>query len=266
MSDDSIKLIIEGRVEDDKHVLLPAFVDKLDALKKVLNQIDAIQSGKQVSNYRIVNLSHSSPATVVIQAVPQEDGVDASATVNGVIDTINKITDGKIPDNVDFSLLSKLKDLGKGVGTSISSLSLSAGNITAYIGKEFNAQVEMALSEEDVCFGSVEGVLEAINIHDNNNTFNIYPLVGASKVHCHFPPGLHDDAINGVDRKVSVDGVLTYRRGEVYPSSVEVKSIEVYPVEKDLPTFDDLFGIAQDATGQLSSEGFVRNLRDEWDA
>jgi len=266
MSDDLITLSMEGRIEDDKHVLLPAFVDKLDSLKKMLNQYDAALSGKQTSNFRVVNLSHSSPATIVLQAVPQEEGMIVSETVSGLIDTVKKITSGEVPDNIDYSLLSKFKDFGKGLGTSISYLSLAAGENVAYIGKEFNDQIDIALSEEEVCHGSVEGLLEAINIHDEKNTFNIYPLVGASRVLCHFPSHLHDDAINAVDRKISVTGLLTYRRGEAFPSSVEVSSIEIYPVEDDLPAFDDLFGIAPNATGHLSSEDFIRDLRNNWDA
>lgn len=265
MAKDSITLKMEGLVENEKHVLLPVFVDKLDSLKKILNQIDTKLFGKKKNDFRVVDLSHSSPARVVVQAVSDEEGIDSSATVNTTVDYINQITNGDIPDNVDYSLLTHFKELGRGIGTGFNDLSLKSDNTIAYIGKKFLAEVELALSEEDFCEGSVDGFLEAINLHDGKNTFNIYPIVGASKVQCHFPPELHDDAINGVDKKVLVSGLLKYRRGESFPSSVEVRTIDVYPPEEELPTFESLYGFAPKATGSLSSEDFIRKLRDEWD-
>lgn len=265
MAKDNITLQMEGRIENDKHVLLPAFVEKLDSLKNILNQIDLSLFGKKISDFRVVDLSHSSPARVVIQAVSNEEGIDSSETVNKVVDYINSITNGDIPDNVDYSLLAQFKELGKGIGNKFTDLSLESGGKVAYIGKRFISEVDLALSVEDYCEGSVEGFLEAINLHDGNNTFNIYPIVGASKVHCHFPPTLYNDAINGVARKVLVSGLLKYRRKEIFPSSIEVITIEIYPIEEDLPSFDSLFGMAPKATGDLSSEAFVRKLRDEWD-
>lgn len=265
MAKDSITLKMEGVVENDKHVLLPVFVDKLDSLKKILNQVDCNLFGKKTNDFRVIDLSHSSPATVVVQAVSENDNIDSSKTVNTVVEYVNLITNGKIPDNVDYSLLKHFKELGRGIGSNYEDLSLRSKNDIAYIGKKFLAEVELALSEEDICEGSIDGSLEAINLHDGKNTFNIYPIVGVSKVQCHFPPALHNDAINGVDKKVLVTGLLKYRRGENFPSSVEVKTIEIYPSEEELPKFEDLFGLAPNATGKLSSEKFVRKLREEWD-
>jgi hypothetical protein len=45
---------------------------------------------------------------------------------------------------------------------------------------------------------------------------------------------------------------------------VAVRQIEAFPPESELPTWDDLRGRAPDATGELSSEAFVRELRDGW--
>ena len=51
------------------------------------------------------------------------------------------------------------------------------------------------------------------------------------------------------------------------PLTVETRQIEVevLPPTEQLPTLHDLFGIAPGATGEKSSEQFVRELRDSWD-
>ena len=123
MAENNITLQMEGRIENENHVLLPAFVEKLDSLKKILNQVDVRIFGKRINDFRVIDLTHSSPAKVVIQAVSSEDGVDTSDTVISVVDYINQITNGNIPDNVDYSLLAQFKEFGRGIGSKYTSLS-----------------------------------------------------------------------------------------------------------------------------------------------
>lgn len=74
----------------------------------------------------------------------------------------------------------------------------------------------------------------------------------------------YDDAIFAVGRKVDVFGTLRYRARSDFPHQIEVSSIEAHPPESELPDWDDLRGRAPDATGTLTSEAFVRELRDGW--
>ena len=60
---------------------------------------------------------------------------------------------------------------------------------------------------------------------------------------------------------------LAVRAEKGLPLTIETQQIEVevlLPTEQ-LPTLSDLFGIAPGATGEKSSEQFVRELRDRWD-
>jgi hypothetical protein len=107
-------------------------------------------------------------------------------------------------------------------------------------------------------------MLDQINVHLGANTFHIYPEVGARKVTCHFPSKLFDDAVSAVGRRVEISGTLHYRAGASFPHQISVTSIEAFPPEYELPDWDDLRGRAPNATGGLSSEAFVRELRNEW--
>lgn len=48
-------------------------------------------------------------------------------------------------------------------------------------------------------------------------------------------------------------------------SALAAEGLVVVPI-CDFPDFEDVRGMAPDATGELSSEEFVRRLRDEWGA
>jgi hypothetical protein len=51
--------------------------------------------------------------------------------------------------------------------------------------------------------------------------------------------------------------------GTVEGRQVDCKKIDVHEMENQLPTLDDIRGIAPGATGDLTSEEFVRRMRDE---
>ena len=125
-------------------------------------------------------------------------------------------------------------------------------------------EADEALAIEDECDSTIEGMLEQINVHQGANTFHIYPEVGPRKLTCHFPPKLFDDAVSAVGRRVEVFGTLKYRLAAPFPYQISVISIDAFPPNHELPDWEDLRGRAPDATGALSSEAFVRKLRDGW--
>ena len=112
--------------------------------------------------------------------------------------------------------------------------------------------------------GVIEGDLEQINVHEGANTFHIYPAVGPKKITCRFPNKLYEDAVAAVGKRVEVYGILRFRPGASYPHQIALTDIEIFPPESELPAWDDLRGRAPNATGGLSSEAFVRELRDGW--
>jgi len=109
--------------------------------------------------------------------------------------------------------------------------------------------------------GSVKGQLEFINVHGAENVFRVYPPIGPKFVECRSPGRLKSEATAAVGRNVRVSGKLHQRAGEQYPSSVEVRRIEVFPLDSELPSLLDIRGMAPDVTGFLSSEDFVRSMR-----
>lgn len=120
------------------------------------------------------------------------------------------------------------------------------------------------LVPDEIIEESITGMLEMLDIHAWK--FRIYPIVGPKKIDCYFlDDHLQQKVISGINRYVNVEGEFRYKRFTKFPYAAQVKDIEIYPNEDELPTLSDLHGMALNATWDLSSEDFVRRLRnDEW--
>ena len=65
-----ITMTIESAEADQEHVSLNDFSFQLEALTKVLSNTESLLSGEQAGiDWQIVDLKHSSPAEIVLQAV-----------------------------------------------------------------------------------------------------------------------------------------------------------------------------------------------------
>ena len=75
-----ISLSMEGPPSEDGHVRVDAFLREIQATISALGELDRQLSGhgRGTTYYRIVDLRHSSPATVVLEACPTGRGDDYS--------------------------------------------------------------------------------------------------------------------------------------------------------------------------------------------
>jgi hypothetical protein len=175
------------------------------------------------------------------------------------------INEGVIPENMEAGILNDFRVLCKASDETVTMLSVTTKNKEIKVADNVVELIDLALVHEEECYGSIEGRLESINVHGGSNTFTIYPVTGAENVSCKFPDKLENKAIDAIKRNILVSGLLRYRRGENFPYRINVEDIQIYDWEKDLPSLLDLRGLAPNATGEKSSEQFVRELRDGWE-
>jgi hypothetical protein len=267
MSDeDRITLIIEGLPEDEGRVRLGVFMSQLQNLSATIGKLDReANEGKPATYLRIVELSYSSPVRVVLetQPLPGQPYI-GQAIAEGLGHVTMALENDADLSSLDADLLEEIRALARPVGKTVKSAALIFGDRTFDLTPRVASKVDLALAVDDECEGSIEGMLEQINLHLGANIFHIYPQIGPKKVVCRFPARLYNDAVSAVGRRVEVSGTLRYRLGARYPHQVCVRHIETFPPESELPDWDDLLGRAPDATGDLSSEDFVRELRDGW--
>jgi len=264
--DDRITLIIEGLPEDEGRVRLGVFMAELQNLSATITKLDReVSDGKQATVFRIVELSYRSPIRVVIEPQPLPNRPYVGPAILASLERVTTaLANGDDLAGLDADLLEDIRGLTRPVGKAIKSAALVFRDKTFELTQTVGSKVDHALAVDEECEGSIEGMLEQINLHQGANIFYIYPEVGPRKVTCKFPTKLHDDAIAAVGRRVEIFGTLHYRLGASFTHQVAVSQIEIFPPDSELPDWDDLRGRAPDATGTLSSEAFVRELRDGW--
>lgn len=259
------KIQLLGATEDNEHIRLSDFIEELNAVREALQEIDRrfYGDGNQTTEYRIVDLSHSSPSAVVVEPVPiDKDKDNAAAIVDRLLDGIRKINTGTAPADFDSRLLEKVSHIARPYKKRVRQVQIIDDNGPIIISQTFEASIERIVGDDQVSDGSVDGSLEMINFHRGANKFNIYPTVGPDRVACHFPGDLLEKAIASVGRYVRVSGKLKHKTRDRFLYGIEVESVEALPDEASLPSFQELRGIAPDFTGGLTSEEFVRRLRD----
>lgn len=266
MKEDRITLVIEGLPEDAGRVRFNTFVSQVQRLSGALAKLDRDAApGKQHTYFEIVELSYASPIRVSLEPQPVAKHPYMGAVV---LESLRQLTsaleNGHDLSQVDAELLEDIRGLAKPVGKSVKSVALVFDGKTLDLTPGVAAKVETALAVDEECDGALDGMLEQINVHLGANTFHIYPAIGPRKVSCTFPAALYEDAVAGVGKRVEVSGVLRYRANTPFPHQIVVRGIDIFPPEDQLPDWEDLRGRAPNATGGLTSEAFVRELRDAW--
>jgi hypothetical protein len=265
MADDKVRLTLHGLASEDGHVRLADFLRELQLFSGTLKKFDRfVSAGRLSCYYRVVDLSHSSPATVVVEGQPRRRGeLGAPYQVIGeFLATLNHIQrNGQVPKPLNLSILRGLKRMMEPLGRSISSVEIGGNGIAVPLTRDFETLIDHLLQPEEEYPGSISGMLDAINFHGGANVFYLYPDIGPEKIACHFPSEMSNRAAAAINQFVTVNGLLRRKVNAPFPHIAFVDSIEVMPPDSELPSLRDLRGIAPDLTGELLSEDFVRELR-----
>lgn len=265
MKDNWLTLKIEGLASEERYIRVSDFIQEVGVFIGTIRRIDLINSSTKQPTfyYRIVDLNYSSPATVIMEALPIDPNIDMREnTIKYFFSILGDIAQGKSDIRIDYVLLENIKRLVTPIGQKIGNTTIITSKNTIILTKEFNTKVDLIMAPEDLFIGAIRGMLEYINIHGDKNVFRIYPDIGPSRVTCNFPQEFKEEAIRSIGKFVEVFGTLKYKAVADYPHEIDVQAIEAFPPEDELPSLDDLLGIAPNATGNLSSEEFVRQLRD----
>jgi hypothetical protein len=279
-----IKIRALGSDEDRGHLRLTDFIKQLELVRNALKQTERQMTGEEGRVYwRVVDLSHSSPATVTLEEVLPRPTVKQqrirekmtreerkASTAPPIIDRFMAAMSqirarAVIPENRrDLSLLESYRELSSVTEQHVASFQIEAKKKKINIDATFRKNIDTIIGPDELMEGSLTGMVEAINIHKTLR-FNLYPVVGPTKVTGEFSADIKREVINAIDRYVRVDGTLRYKGWAPYPHAIDVKTIEVLPSDEDLPTLGQLRGVAPDATGEMTSEEFVQAHRhDRW--
>jgi hypothetical protein len=263
-----ITLRLRGLDEDNGDVKLNEFVQELEILKKALIETQKIISRDAFAYFKIVELQKNSPALIVIEAVPNkiENLLDTYELVDRFFGSIQNIQEGIYPKGFTYETFTSYKDLTSlQEKKKIADIGFSRNGEPPNYLPDFSRKIETIMGQDEFEFGSYTGMLDAINIH-NQNVFYIYPTSHLPKLKCIFPFEQKGNALIALGKYVTVTGQkrsLTNIRGS-HPIEMHVYKIDIHPDEKDLPTLRELRGIASRKNGDISADSFTGGSRNDW--
>ncbi|MGH9898499.1 MAG: hypothetical protein ACRD63_01815 [Pyrinomonadaceae bacterium] len=254
MMEQSITIQLQGSPTDGGHMRLSELIKQLEFVLTALRQTERLVTGKddKLLYYKVVDLSHNSPATIVLEATPIKPDLRpqiASRIVTSFFRNLRNIeSKGKVSARVDLPALVAYRDLGVLLDKNVSKIKIVNSHFSIDIDARFKERVIGIIGQDEIIEGSMSGMLEWLNIH-NTNMFHIYPEVGPKKVNCYFPPSLRQTVMSAIDKHVRVFGELRYKKRDNFAHAIDVRELEILPTDGELPTLGSLHGIANQWAG-----------------
>lgn len=132
------------------------------------------------------------------------------------------------------------------------------------ITKQSAANIKRLLPEAHKSYGSIEGKLEAINIH-RGEYFIVYEAISGKGVTCRFPKlGLTPKAKDHLGERVQVSGLLSRNeKGEPVRITIDKpERFKIFGSDLQILSLKNLGGSDPNFTGDMSTEDFIRSIRE----
>src|SRR5579859_3823187 len=174
MPQNRITIQLTGSLEDDWNVTLSGFLTQLEAVKAALKQTERLLTGEEEPSvyYRIVDLSHNSPATVVLEAVsltnrphpqPKKKGATqktdySAATVSQFFHSLKQIREKRqAPERADLQTLEAYRNLATPVSKKVSGMKVIENAESVDIDQNFQSAIEEIIGPDELVEGTISG-------------------------------------------------------------------------------------------------------------
>jgi hypothetical protein len=216
----------------------------------------------------VVDLKHSSPATVVIEPVVRESlrregrfRNSPGVVHNRFFESLNtsRFKNQRIEHTSEQTIDAFMELIG-GLGKAYSSGSICNDKAKVPLDAGFYDNLDNLIKPGFISRGSVVGQLLSISFA-HGNKFYLYPKVGPSSIACLFSSTLENKAMSCVKRNVRVFGEKHFRPNTGLPFRVNVSEIEELKSPRVFISFSNKRSIHR---GDPAHESIARE-RNEWD-
>lgn len=251
----TVSVVITPAGEDKARLSAADFIKQVDALRELI-----LLSGASRDNApQITRLEMNSPALVVFEAQ-----ANAARFERFFSDLAIVANDGTAPQMLGRGAFEILKAFSLPVGRSVAEARIRFGDTEIVIDIAARKRIESVFGNDDSSEGTIDGMLEAINVHGKKNVFALYPVVGANRVTCIFDDKLLHKVRPALGKYVEIKGELKYRWREKFPYEAIALDLSILPDWDEQPSFEDIIGMAPSATGGIPAEEFTRQQRHGW--
>jgi hypothetical protein len=264
-----ITIQLFGATDDKQDVRLDDFIEQLNSVKKALRETELAISGEDepAIDYKIVDLRHSSPSTVVLEPISLNGHGNSQVLIPKVTQSFASELSmirrrGKLLIEPELARLRAYQDIGAKEKSRIAKVTIQLGRNKVTIDAKFKRQLDAIVGPDEFSEGSVAGMLETLNFH-NTNRFTVYPPLGPKRVVGTFGPELRAKVKEAIGNFVTVFGRLRYKAWSPFPHGINAEDINIHKPDAELPSLTDLHGAFAGSTGNLNSAEFVDKLRHE---
>lgn len=258
-------LTIKLEASGDGNASLEQLSEALATLKTLLADADRAVSRKRRITYKVDKIVHESNYDVYVITDEEElAGAEPTAGVSKLGEAITEFRERKqIPKGYDgrgLSNFSKLREL-EGKFDRIS-IPVDGGYVpfTPQIHSEISRVIE-SVEPDESCWGSLRGKMLKWDGEETVNTFHIFPDYGPTKVRCTFSDNTRAQVTAGVDKYVEVYGRMVYKPKAENPYRMEAESVTPIGDKIDVELLRRLKDSSPNATGDVSAEDFIKDLR-----
>jgi hypothetical protein len=186
------------------------FQKTIEDIRRFIKDIDYSVTREHGKRRWVIESLRSSNPTITIR--PLLENEELIQTITGGIDSVSKGTfdPPKHFNEPTLEDLRRMKRLFWG-NDRATSIEFTHDNQTAKIERDIGDKVERILRGGYVAFGSIEGTLEAVNLH-GSPTFTIWDRVSGAPVRCYFQAGRSwaDKVKQLLEKRVIVRGKVKY--------------------------------------------------------
>lgn len=233
---------------DTDELMLGQLIGTTETLFRLLREVAASVVPTGGVRWIVDELSMASPVHLAVRPVGTTAAVSAQSLGNLADVIVGGLATVQNAPQRPAYFTDRTLEIARRLGSDTAvRLRLSGASQSApfFVTSQLVANVDSILGQAVTAIGTIEGTLEAFNVHGANRYFNVYDALTGERVRCDFGHRIEVRDIGmAAVRRVAVHGQIVYRTsGEIV--KVIANSLYVFPEEADLPQSEAVRGILE---------------------
>lgn len=263
MDDNVLTITVGGKNSDFE---ASEFVSIVKNTIGLLRAIEEKKSGEKARiRWVVVTASKQSPLKFRMAGVERGGGsLTTPSPIEPFLTALQVLEEGVArPADFDDSMLETAKRLVRPLGGTVASIVFSDGKdsvvpVTTHVAASAE---RYRLPDTYSEYGELEGELGQITAHKPPYEFCIYDPITDARIPCLFATEDMPQIRDLLKERVRVDGLITYRRKDDAPISVQVEDWYALPREEGLPALSELHSKGINLTNGERAEDIIAELR-----
>lgn len=245
---------------DAESASLTLFRKAIEDIERLIRDVDYVVTHEKNPRRWVISELHASAPTVNIRPLLGDiESVDAIAkgltmVTAGATEPPEYFTESALDDLKRMSRLFSGRDKAKAIIVSANTIA------PATIRDDIREKADRILAESYQNLGSIEGNLEAVNLH-GPSTFTIWDRVSRAPTRCYFAKDSQwiERVKNLLNKRVLVRGMVHYFRNGVPRAITNIVDIQDNTPDQRLPVA--VFGSIPDKMASEDPVGYLRSVR-----